>query len=131
MVCKILLRLLGHWALTAILHGKNCYAYLVEEETEAQEDTTGLSSHSGGLWGSYLSTLDWLTPPTLPTAAKGTSFCSANASCGHFLSSSQKILSAFHPPLSCPTATCLVGLSLNIMSLSVHVSVRDPACVLL
>lgn len=70
MVCKILLRLLCHWALTATLHGKNSYAYLVEEETEAQEDTTGLRSHSWGSRGSYLSTLDWPTPPTLPSATK-------------------------------------------------------------
>lgn len=127
MVCKIVLHLLGHWALTTTVHGKNYYAYLVEEEIEAQEARTCLSSESWDLLRPCLSTLNPShSPTTLPTAAQPHIFlyyqCLMH---GYFLHSSRMFFK--HPTLflSCPTATCFFSLSLNSMSLSVRVRGRD------
>ena len=121
--------LLCHWALPATLHSKNYDAYLVGEETKAQEATTCLSSCDWGLLGSYLSTPDsGHSPHTLPTAAK-LNIIQYYQSLKHIhsLSFSQDPLSESHPPHLLPNCYESFRSRLNVMSLSVHAKVRDPS----
>lgn len=103
MVCKFLLNLPCHWALTTTLHGKNYYAYLVEEETEAQENMTCLSSHSWSLLVliSLLLTLAILLSRCLLKLVHIFLYYQW-LMYSRFLSSSQDILSVFFLPLLLP-----------------------------